>query len=70
MDSKVNISQIAKELGMSVSTVSRALSGNGRISPITRQKIEDYLVENDFVPNVRIKKYTDIHTNIQIFILI
>lgn len=63
MDSKVNISQIAKELGMSVSTVSRALSGNGRISSVIRQKIEDYLVENEFVPNVRIKKYTDIHTN-------
>ena len=43
MGNKVNVSQIARELGGSVSTVSRAISGNGRISETTRQKVQDYL---------------------------
>ena len=43
MGNKVNVSQIARELVVSVSTVSRAISGNGRISETTRQKVQDYL---------------------------
>lgn len=38
MKNKVNISRIAKDMGMSVSTVSRALSGNGRVSEETRRE--------------------------------
>lgn len=56
---KVNISKIAKDLGISVSTVSRALSGNGRISKMTRQRITEYLSENELVPNTREKRYID-----------
>lgn len=37
---------IARELGVSKSTVSRALSGKGRISQATRQKIQDFVREN------------------------
>lgn len=39
MGDKVNISQVAKAVGVSVSTVSRALSRKGRISESTREKI-------------------------------
>ena len=37
--SKYRLSDIASELGVSVSTVSRALSGTGRMNPETRKKI-------------------------------
>lgn len=56
---KINISRIAKELNMSPSTVSRALSGSGRISEITRIRVNDYLTQNDLVPNTRKKRYSD-----------
>ncbi len=59
---KVNISHIAKELDMSPSTVSRALSGSGRISDDTRKKINGYLERNGLIPNTREKRYTDIVT--------
>lgn len=49
---------------MSVSTVSRALSGNGRVSEETRQEVLDYLVDKQLVPNTREKHYTDTTTNI------
>lgn len=61
---KVNISKIARDMGLSVSTVSRALSGNGRVSEETRQKISEYLLEKQLVPNTREKRYTDVSTNI------
>ena len=51
-------------MGMSVSTVSRALSGNGRVSEETRQEVLDYLVDKQLVPNTREKRYTDTKTNI------
>lgn len=62
MKNKVNISKIAKDMGISVSTVSRALSGNGRVSQETKQKISNYLLEKQLVPNIREKRY--ISTNI------
>lgn len=64
MKNKVNISRIAKDMGLSISTVSRALSGNGRISEKTRQQVLDYLGDKQLVPNIREKRYTDITTNI------
>lgn len=61
---KVNISKIARDMGISTSTVSRALSGNGRVSEETRQRIAKYIADKQLVPNTREKKYTDITTNI------
>lgn len=62
MDNKVNVSQIAKELGISVSTVSRAISGNGRVSPMTKKRVQEYLATKELVPNTREKHYTDVTT--------
>ena len=39
---KVTIKDIAKELGISPSTVSKALSGNKEISPVTRKAVNDF----------------------------
>lgn len=59
MDNKVSISRIAKDLGVSASTVSRALSGKGRISESTKQKIVEYLSEKQLVPHTREHHYSD-----------
>ena len=43
---------IARELGVSVATVSRALKDSPRISLEQRQKIQQYAREHNFIPNV------------------
>lgn len=43
---------IARELGVSVATVSRALKDSPRISVEQRQKIQQYAREHNFIPNV------------------
>ena len=42
---------MAEELGLSKSTVSRALSGNGRISDETRRRVVEYAERHGFTPN-------------------
>lgn len=49
---KMTIADIAKELGISKTTVSRSISGKGRISEETRQKVLKYIEEKDYTPNV------------------
>ncbi len=45
------LSDIARELGLSVSTVSRALSGNGRVSAQTRRAIQEAVRRAGYRPN-------------------
>lgn len=45
------LSDIAEELGLSQSTVSRALSGKGRISEDTRRRVTEYIRETGYRPN-------------------
>ena len=49
---KLTISDIAEALQVSKTTVSRAISGKGRISEETRQKVLAYIEEKDYKPNV------------------
>lgn len=49
---KVYLDDIAKELGVSKSTVSRAISGKGRIGEETRQRILELIKEYNYRPNV------------------
>lgn len=51
-DKNLTISDIANELGVSKTTVSRAISGKGRIGADTRQKILSYIEEHNYHPNV------------------
>lgn len=59
---EIELKKIAEELNISQSTVSRALSGNGRISAKTKQRIEDFLKENDYVLKKRLLDYGKKHT--------
>lgn len=49
---KINISDIAEELGVSKTTISRAISGKGRISESTRSKVLAYIEEHNYQPNL------------------
>jgi len=48
----LTMKDIARELGVSVATVSRALKDSPRIGIDTREKIKAYAREHNFVPNV------------------
>lgn len=49
---KLTISDIAEILGVSKTTVSRSISGKGRISEETKQRVLQFIKENDYKPNV------------------
>lgn len=49
---RITISDVAEALQISKTTVSRAMSGKGRVSEATRRKVLDYIEENDYKPNV------------------
>lgn len=49
---KITIADVAQALQVSKTTVSRAISGKGRISEDTRQRVLEYIKENDYKPNV------------------
>ncbi len=51
-DSKITIADVAEALHVSKTTVSRAISGKGRISDETRQRVLSYIEAKDFKPNV------------------
>ena len=51
-DKPIDITQIAQALGVSKATVSRAISGNGRISAATRQRVLDYVKEHNYTPSM------------------
>ena len=48
---RISQRDIAKKLGVNVSTVSRALRGLDGVSPDVRQKIEQFAKENGYRPN-------------------
>ena len=48
----LTMKDIARELGVSVATVSRALSNSERISAQQRQRIQQYARDHNFTPNV------------------
>lgn len=48
---KITIDDIAKELGISKTTVSRAISGKGRIGKETVARVKAYIEEHDYHPS-------------------
>lgn len=62
MFEKMNISDIAKALGVSKSTVSRAISGKGRIGKETQTKILQFIEDNHYRPNSIAKSFSESKT--------
>ena len=52
MKSKATLKQIAKELHVSVSTVSKALNDSPEISEQTKAKVKEYAKLKNYKPNV------------------
>ena len=52
MKAKATLKQIAKELNVSVSTVSKALNDSPEISELTKVKIKEYAKLKNYKPNV------------------
>jgi DNA-binding LacI/PurR family transcriptional regulator len=50
--SKVTILQVAQDLGLSKTTVSRAISGKGRVSAATREQVQQYIEKSGYRPNL------------------
>lgn len=50
--SKITIDDVARALGISKTTVSRAISGNGRVGDDTRQKVMSFIEEHNYIPNI------------------
>ena len=51
----ITIDDVAKALGVSITTVSRAISGKGRISEKTRQRVMEYIKATHYRPNIMAK---------------
>lgn len=49
---KITIDDIARELGVSKTTVSRAISGKGRIGKETVERVNEYIRKYNYKPNV------------------
>lgn len=59
----MTIHDVARELGVSASTVSRAISGKGRIGEATRKRILEYIEEHGFYPNAAAQSLAQSRTN-------
>ena len=49
---KITIDDVAEALGVSKTTVSRAISGKGRIGIETKERVLEYIKEHNYKPNV------------------
>lgn len=59
---KLTIQQIADQLGISKTTVHRALSGTGRISPETKKKVQELAESMGYTPNSVAQSLRSKHT--------
>ena len=52
VEKKLTIADVAAHLGVSKTTVSRAISGKGRVSEETKRRVQMYIDQMDYKPNV------------------
>lgn len=62
LKSNLTIDDIARELGVSKTTVSRAISGKGRISSATRERVQAYIELHNYRPNAAAKGLAESRT--------
>ena len=58
----ITIDDIARDLGVSKTTISRAISGKGRISEATRAKVMDYIQQCNYRPSAAAKGLAESRT--------
>lgn len=63
MKPKATLKQIAKDLGISVSTVSKALSDSHEISEPTKKRVQEYAKLQNYKPNTMAKNLKNQRTN-------
>lgn len=62
-DKMKTIHDVARELGVSASTVSRAISGKGRIGEATRERVLAYIDASGYYPNAAAQSLAQAKTN-------
>lgn len=60
---KITINDVADALGVSKTTVSRAISGKGRIGSETRNKVLQYIEEHNYTPSAIAKSLVESRTH-------
>ena len=65
----VTLKDIANDLGVSVTTVSRALAGYSDVSPTTRDRIKDTAAELGYIPNITAQRLRKQRTDTLGFIM-
>lgn len=60
---QITIIDIARELGLSKSTVSRALAGHPNVSPYTRKRVMEVASFHEYQPNMLAKSLIANKTN-------
>lgn len=63
MKPKITLKQIAKDLGLSVSTVSKALSDSHEIGTVTKNRVQEYAKLQNYKPNTMAKNLKNQRTN-------
>lgn len=63
MKPKITLKQIAKDLGLSVSTVSKALSDSHEIGSVTKNRVQEYAKLQNYKPNSMAKNLKNQRTN-------
>lgn len=58
----ITIDDIARDLGVSKTTISRAISGKGRISEATREKVKEYIKACNYRPSASAKGLAESRT--------
>ena len=61
-EKKLTISDVAEALGVSKTTVSRAIAGKGRIGKETKERVLEYIEEHNYKPNVLAKGLAQLKT--------
>lgn len=56
MSNPLNIKEVAREIGVSPATVSRTLTGQGRVSAETRARVAARMKELNYVPNINARR--------------
>lgn len=62
-EKKITINDVARELNVSTTTVSRVISGKGRIGENTRKRVLEYIEEHNYMPNIIAKSLAQSKTN-------